>query len=95
MMDEGWGLVKRINSEGLLEFIATDSNDKLYFVDPFTWNIKKVVHVTYMGRPFYKINDMTFIKNKLYANVYLENYIVRLDADSGVIEKYFNLLKCL
>jgi len=30
---------------------------------------------------------MTFIHGKLYANVFLENYIVKVNPDTGIVEE--------
>jgi len=33
---------------------------------------------------------MTFINDYLYANIYLENYIVKIDPNTGKILRYLN-----
>jgi glutamine cyclotransferase len=86
-MKEGYGLTKR-EVNGSTEFWVSDSTDKLYVVDPLTWKIKKVISVkTKNDTPIFNINDMTFINDFIYANVYLENYIVRINPDTGYIDK--------
>ncbi len=86
-MKEGWGITSRIGEDGL-EFFVSDSTENMFVVDPFTWKIKKRLIVqTHWGVNITGINDMTIINDKIYANAFLKDLIVKIDPDTGVIEQ--------
>ena len=91
---QGWG----ITNNGT-DLIISDGSANLYFVDPETFKVKSTVAVTEDSRPIDSINELEYIDGFVYANVYLYDFIVKVDPASGHVmgkidlpglkEKYF------
>lgn len=77
---EGWGLT----TDGE-ELILSDGSDRLYFLDPMTFMEKRSVQVTLQGRPLRYINELEYVDGEVWANVYGEDYLVRIDPESGCV----------
>lgn len=78
---EGWGLT----TDGK-NLIASDGTDKLYYLDE-NLNIIKTIKVTIEGQPINNINELEYIENYIWANVWQTNYIIIIDKDSGKVVK--------
>jgi glutaminyl-peptide cyclotransferase len=91
---EGWG----ITNNGT-DLIISDGTANLYFVDAETFRVKSTVAVTEDGVPIDSINELEYIDGFVYANVYGEDFIIKVDPASGHVvgkmdlpglkEKYF------
>jgi glutamine cyclotransferase len=77
---DGWGLTN--NGTDLIISIG-DSN--LYFVDPETFKVKKIVGVMDNNGPVGNINELEFIDGFVYANIYETDYIIKINPDNGHI----------
>lgn len=77
---EGWG----ITNNGT-ELVISDGSANLYFVDPENLRIKNTVVVSDNAGPVDSINEMEMIDGYVYANVYEQNFIVKIDPESGHI----------
>ena len=77
---EGWG----ITNDGT-DLIISDGTNNLYFVDPATMAIKKTLPVLSYKGPITYLNELEFIKGFIYANVYEQNYIVKIDPVTGYV----------
>lgn len=77
---EGWGLTS--NGKDL---IMSDGTDKLYFLDPMTFSHRTTLEVKMNGRPLRFLNELEYIDGKIWANVYLEDYIVVIDPQTGAV----------
>jgi glutaminyl-peptide cyclotransferase len=75
---EGWG----ITNNGK-ELIISDGSANLYFVDPASFKINSTVAVLDDQGPVQNINELEYIKGYIYANVYGENYILKIEPSSG------------
>jgi len=78
---QGWGLT----TDGT-DLIMSDGSSKLFFMNPDTFAEKKSLAVTLNGRPVPYLNELEYIKGKVWANVYGKNQIVIIDPKSGVVE---------
>lgn len=78
---EGWGLTT--NGK---ELILSDGSNKLFFLDPMTFAVKKTLSVTLKGKPIEYINELEMINGDIWANVYGEDHIVIIDPVSGIIK---------
>lgn len=45
--------------------------------------------VTENKNPITKLNELEFLNNKIFANIWLTNDIVRINSENGIIEKRF------
>lgn len=77
---EGWSLTT--NGK---EIIMDDGTDVLTFLDPATLKPIKTLKVTEGGQPRDSLNELEFIKGFIYANIWLNNYIVKIDPATGKV----------
>ena len=91
--EEGWGITH--NDSFLI--ISTGSNT-IYFVEPITFQIVKKIDVLEHGSPLSNLNELEFVNQKIYANVYGKEIIVEIDPETGNILKkadFGNLLNTM
>jgi len=77
---EGWGLTTDGTS-----LIMSDGSDKLRWIDPTTFEVKKVLEVTLDGNPVTRLNELEWIDGAIFANVYLTETILRIDPQTGKV----------
>ncbi len=83
---EGWGLTDDGTS-----LIMSDGSSTLRFLDPATLAVQRSIRVTDHGREISQLNELEFIKGEIYANVYMENDIARIDPATGKVTGWINL----
>jgi glutamine cyclotransferase len=83
---EGWG----ITSDGR-RLIMSDGSDTLYFLNPDTFEDTGSVMVKDNGNPVNQLNELEFIKGKVYANVYLTSRIAIISQDTGKVTGWIDL----
>ena len=79
---EGWGLATDGTS-----LIMSDGSDSLRILSPTTFQVERVVHVTYRGSPLRQLNELEFVNGELLANVYESNWILRIDPSTGEVRE--------
>ncbi|MEM6912523.1 MAG: glutaminyl-peptide cyclotransferase [Pseudomonadota bacterium] len=77
---EGWGLT--YDGERL---IMSDGTSFLRFIDPADYSEIGRLQVTMSGQPLRLINELEFIDGQIWANVYGQDWIVRIDPKTGVV----------
>ena len=75
---DGWGLTNNGS-----DLIISDGSNNLYFVDPATLNIRRTLPVLSYKGPITLLNELEYIEGYIYANVYDQNYIVKIDPANG------------
>ncbi|QMU27625.1 glutaminyl-peptide cyclotransferase [Adhaeribacter radiodurans] len=75
---EGWGLT----TDGT-HLIMSDGTNLLTYLDPTTFKTVKTLNVKYNYDPLVNLNELEYVNNVLYANIYTTNSIVKIDAASG------------
>ena len=81
---EGWGLAYDENKKQL---IISDGSDKLYFLDSESFVQKKTVIVKHPSkRNVTYLNELEYVKGKVFSNVWYENKIYMISPDTGLIE---------
>ena len=88
---EGWGLT----TDGK-QLIMSNGTDEIQFIKPEDFSVLHKIKVAIDGKPVNALNELEWIDDKIYANVYQTDYIVVIDPHSGHIVKKFylpNLLK--
>lgn len=78
---EGWGLTS--NGKDL---ILSDGTSKIYFLDPQTFAVRSSKEVKMNGKPLTFLNELEFINGEIWANVYIEDYIVIIDPATGNVK---------
>lgn len=77
---EGWGLT----TDGT-HLIMSDGTDELTFIDPATMKPMRKVKVVEAGVSLPYLNELEYIKGFVYANVWMTNYIVKIDPKDGKV----------
>ncbi|HEX8278751.1 MAG TPA: glutaminyl-peptide cyclotransferase [Segetibacter sp.] len=77
---DGWGI-----THNGIELIISTGESNLYFVDPETFKIKRIIGVSDQNGPTGNLNELEYIDGAIYANIYLTDYIVKIDPSSGHI----------
>jgi glutamine cyclotransferase len=83
---EGWGIT---NNEDSL--IVSDGSANLRFLDPDTLQEKSRVEVTLSGRPVQNINELEFINGEIWANLWYQDVILRIDPETGYVTSIVDL----
>lgn len=77
---EGWGLCH----DGA-RLIMSDGSDRLVFRDPVTFQPLGELRVTRDGRPQTQLNELEWAEGRLWANLWQEERILRIDPASGQV----------
>jgi len=77
----GWGLCYNGT-----ELVMSDGTNKLRFRDPDSFEITRSVDVALDGRPIERLNELECVGDQVFANVWLTETIVVIDADTGEVE---------
>ena len=83
---EGWGLT--YDGEHL---IMSDGTTMLRFLDPADFSVERTVTVTDDGRPLDRLNELEYIDGEVWANIWYEDRIARIDPDDGRIVGWVDL----
>ena len=83
---EGWGLTHDADS-----LILSDGSDEIRFLDPNTYQVKRTISVADAGESVVEINELEYVKGEIYANVWHENRIARIDPSNGHVKGWIDL----
>ena len=77
---EGWGMT----TDGSA-LIMSDGTDKLTFLDPISLSVTKRISVKENHFAKEKLNELEYVGGYIYANVWMTNEIVKIDAKDGKV----------
>jgi glutamine cyclotransferase len=83
---EGWGLTLLGN-----RVVMSDGTPRLRFFDPATMKETGSVPVTIAGKPLPRINELEAIDGQVWANVWMTDFIVRIDPLTGTVGSVLDL----
>lgn len=83
---EGWALTQ----DGK-RLIMSDGTPQLRFLDPITLKETGRLSVSYNGTAVSSINELEWVKGKIYANVWHTNVLIIIDPNSGIVSGVVNL----
>ena len=83
--DEGWGLC--YDGDRL---VMSDGSDMLTFRDPDTFEQIGEQQVRLRGQPLRKLNELECVDGVVYANVWEEDFLVRIDPETGRVTDYID-----
>jgi len=84
---QGWGLCT--NGKYL---IMSDGTNALRFLDPKTFRTDRTIMVIdEEGMPLRSINELEYINDEIWANVYMHNYIVVINPEDGKVKRSIDL----
>ena len=75
---EGWGLTH--NNEML---IKTDGTERMWFLNPETFEEDSFIETYTNKRKAEKLNELEFVKGKIYANIWQKNSILIVEPSTG------------
>ncbi|RMD67746.1 MAG: glutaminyl-peptide cyclotransferase [Gammaproteobacteria bacterium] len=82
---EGWGLA----CDGR-HLILSDGTPVLRFLDPEGFRVVRRLEVRDGDRPIERLNELEFIRGRLYANIWLDRRIAVIDLDTGQVEAWLD-----
>jgi glutaminyl-peptide cyclotransferase len=80
---EGWGICHDADRDRL---VMSDGTDRLTFRHPETFDPTGSVAVTLDGSPLRSLNELECVGNRVWANVWRTDQIVRIDPASGRVD---------
>jgi glutamine cyclotransferase len=83
---EGWGIT--FDDEHL---IISDGSATLRFLDPTTQSEVRRLTVMLNDQPVSYLNELEFIKGEIWANVWYQDVILRIDPQSGKVNSLVDL----
>lgn len=78
--NEGWGMTTDGTS-----LIMSDGTDKLTFINPENFSVSKTIQVTNEYGGVNYLNELEYVNGNIYANVYMTNNIMKIDAANGKV----------
>jgi len=75
---EGWGLTYDGRN-----FVMSDGSATLYFLDPRSFKEIGRLEVYDRKGPVVRLNELEYVKGEIFANVWGEDRVARIDADTG------------
>jgi glutaminyl-peptide cyclotransferase len=83
---EGWALTQNGH-----ELIMSDGTPDIRFLDPESLKETHRITVTLDGRPVVRLNELEWVKGEILANIWMTNYIVRINPTTGVVDRVIDL----
>jgi glutamine cyclotransferase len=83
---EGWG----ITHDGT-RLIMSDGTSTLHFLDPQTFEEIGQVEVIDNETPIARLNELEYIQGEIYANVWQEDWVVRVAPQTGQVVGWIDL----
>ena len=83
---EGWG----ITHDGR-RLIMSDGTSKLHFLNVNSFNVTGFVEVRDRGVPVTDLNELEYVKDEVWANVWSTDRIVRISPDTGQVTGWIDL----
>ena len=83
---EGWGITHDEKN-----LIISEGSDKLYFVEPGTLKLKKILSVSDNYGSVNNLNELEMIDGYIFANRWQYDYILKIDPSTGFVVGKINL----
>jgi len=83
---EGWALTQNGR-----QIIMSDGTPQLRFLDPDTLKEVRRLTVTADGQPVKNLNELEWVKGEILANIWLTNFIARIDPRTGKVTGWIDL----
>jgi glutaminyl-peptide cyclotransferase len=83
---EGWGLTHDAHS-----LIMSDGSNRIRFIDPETFEVQRMITVQDDRRDITQLNELEYIKGEIYANIWMQDLIARIDPQSGKVNAWIDM----
>jgi glutamine cyclotransferase len=87
---EGWGL-----TDNGTHLVMSDGSDRLRLLDPSSLKEVRRVPVTAAGAPVKNLNELEWVKGEIFANIWMTDYVARVDAATGRVTAWIDLRNLL
>ncbi len=87
---EGWGLTNDGTS-----LITSDGSEWIRYRDPASFKVTRSVRVTLAGRPVQRLNELEYIHDQIWANVWYSDMILRISPGDGQVMAILDASKLL
>ena len=77
---EGWGLCNNGTS-----LIMSNGTERIVFRNPTTFEIERTIEVYNNEGPIANLNELEYVDDLIYANVWMTNFIVVIDPNNGKV----------
>ena len=86
---EGWG----VTTDGKYLYVS-DGSSSIHVIEPVEWELIRTFNVHLQdGKKLNRINELQYVDDEIYANVFGTNYILRLNATTGLVIKVYDMSK--
>jgi glutamine cyclotransferase len=82
---EGWGLAHDASN-----LILSDGTNRLRYLDPESFKVVRTLEVYAGNEAVTNLNELEYIENDIYANVWHSNRIARIDSRSGQVRAWID-----
>ena len=86
MPGQGWGAT---HNGSVLWF--SDGSDRLYSADLSADGVLEMLPVTLAGKPLRNLNELEWVGDEIWANVWQTDNIARINPETGIVEGVINL----
>lgn len=83
---EGWGITQDGHS-----LIMSDGTAQLRFLDPEKLTEERRITVRWNGRPIERLNELEYVKGEIWANIWYDTHIVRIDPRTGAVIDWIDI----
>jgi glutamine cyclotransferase len=83
---EGWGLTHNGS-----ELIMSNGSGTLRFLEPKTFTVTRTLTVTDGSREIDQLNELEHVDGAIFANIYQQDRIARIDARTGSVTGWLDL----
>jgi glutamine cyclotransferase len=84
---EGWGMTTDGKS-----IIFDTGGSNIYFINPETFKIERTLGVSDNNGYIDSINELEYVDGYIYANIYLKDDIIKINAKTGLVEAKANMI---
>jgi glutaminyl-peptide cyclotransferase len=83
---EGWGLTHDTHS-----LIMSDGSNRIRFIDPETFEVQRMITVQDGRRDVTQLNELEYVKGEIYANIWMQDRIARIDPQNGKVKAWIDM----
>ena len=94
-VNEGWGITadeSNITENGNYRLYVSDGTDRIFEINGDDFTIKKIITVRNDdGSTQDNINELEFVDGHIYANVWYQDIILKINPRTGIIENTWDI----
>jgi glutaminyl-peptide cyclotransferase len=84
---EGWGIAY----DGASRLVMSDGSARLFYLEPKTLAVTRTLTVRDAGTPIDRLNELEFVDDEIWANVWTTDRIVRIAPSTGDVTGWIAL----